>query len=187
MPRVSVITPTWNRHEVLLTRCIPSVQAQTYHDFVHVVVSDGSDYALLEVLPDLLELPEHAGGLGAAARNFGVESTISELVAFLDDDNAFRPNHLAVLVGALDANPQADFAYGRMAYPGSDSVIGCYPPQYGQIDSSMFVCRRKTMELGMWPVPPAGYALDWELIGGWMAKGAQAVFVPEITVDYYRS
>lgn len=173
---------------MLVNRCIPSVQAQSYRDFEHIVVSDGPDPDLRELVPvTLLELPEHIepGYLGARARNAGIEIAGGELLAFLDDDNAFRPNHLAVLVAALDANPDADFSYGRMAYPGSDSVIGCYPPQYGQIDSSMFVCRRKTMDLGTWPVP-ADYALDWQLIGGWMARGARAAFVPEITVDYYR-
>lgn len=188
MPRVSVITPTWQRHEVLLNRCIPSVEAQSYRNFEHIIVSDGPDPALRGLAPLLLELGEHEepGYLGARARNAGIGIANGELLAFLDDDNAFRPNHLATLVAALDANPHADFAYGRMAYPGSDSVVGAYPPQYGQIDSSMFVCHRRTMDLGMWPVP-SGYALDWELIGGWMARGAQAVFVPEITVDYYRS
>jgi len=117
---------------------------------MHVIVSDGPDYALCEILPDLLELPAHAGGLGAAARNYGVEHTESELIAFLDDDNAFRPNHLGLLVGLLDANPDADFAYGRMEYSNGQTSIGAYPPALGQIDASSFVCRRKTMELGMW-------------------------------------
>ncbi len=44
---VSVITPTWNRHDLLLNRCIPSVEAQTYPDIEHIIVSDGPD-------PDLL-------------------------------------------------------------------------------------------------------------------------------------
>jgi len=181
--RVAVITPTWGRHEVLLNRCIPSVQAQTYRDFVHVIVSDGPDPALFAILPDLLELPEHAGGLGAAARNYGVEHTESELIAFLDDDNAFRPNHLALLVGLLDANPTADFAYGRMEYSNGQTSIGAYPPALGQIDASSFVCRRKTMELGMWPLTTE-YALDWVMISGWIAKGAQSVFTPETTLMY---
>ena len=48
VPLVSVITPTWQRHALLLDRCIPSVAAQDYPNVDHVVVSDGPDPALAE-------------------------------------------------------------------------------------------------------------------------------------------
>jgi GT2 family glycosyltransferase len=40
---VTVITPTWQRHEYLFDRCIPSVMNQTYAYTEHIVVSDGPD------------------------------------------------------------------------------------------------------------------------------------------------
>lgn len=206
MPRVAVITPTWQRHDLLLSRCIPSVagirggrgvaaiSGQTFRDFEHVVVSDGPDPLLaytfatnrIAVDPPVryLELSEHAGGLGAAARNFGIDNTDSELVAFLDDDNAYRPRHLEVLIAALDMVPEAAFAYGRLYYPETGQSIGMDPPQVGQIDGSSFVCRRSVFELGRWPITNV-YALDWEMVAGWLAQGAGWIFVPEITLDYY--
>ena len=42
-PLVAVITPTWQRTGLLLSRCIPSVQAQDYPRVEHIVVSDGPD------------------------------------------------------------------------------------------------------------------------------------------------
>jgi len=42
-PLVSVVTPTWQRHRILLERCIPSVQSQDYPNVQHVIVSDGPD------------------------------------------------------------------------------------------------------------------------------------------------
>lgn len=198
MPRVCVVTPTWQRHDLLFTRCLPSVVAQTYQDWEHVVVSDGPDPGLREKVEllnrksdviywpqgRLLELPEHAGGLGAAARNYGIDHSDSELLAFLDDDNAYRPHHLELLIECLDAQPGVDFAYGRLYYPESGTSIGMYPPEVGQIDSSSFVCRRKLFDLARWPVTTT-YALDWELVGAWLAAGAKAAFVPEITLDYW--
>ena len=72
--KVSVITPTWQRAELLTTRCIPSVAAQTVL-VEHVVVSDGPDPALKELLTDCdvvyAEVAEHANdpcNYGARAR-----------------------------------------------------------------------------------------------------------------------
>ena len=48
-PLVSVITPTWQRPE-LLRACIENVRAQVYRPLVHVVVSDGRDDALVAAL-----------------------------------------------------------------------------------------------------------------------------------------
>lgn len=50
-PLVSVLTPTWQRHEFLTTRCLPSVEAQDYPGEVeHIVVCDGPDPDLAGVL-----------------------------------------------------------------------------------------------------------------------------------------
>ena len=50
-PTCSVITSTWQRHEALLQRAIPSVLAQTYPDVRHVIASDGPDDYLADLLP----------------------------------------------------------------------------------------------------------------------------------------
>lgn len=210
MTRVAVITPTWQRHGILAGRCVPSVQAQTYGDLEHVIVSDGPDMylkgAVEQVLPTVdvtpfggprtlmvaglpvrvLEVPDHdpKGWHGARARNYGVVSTTQPLLAFLDDDNAFRPRHLEVLVRALDEHPEADFAHGMLHYPQTGVTIGADPPQVGHIDSSSFVCRRRVFELSMWPLTDQ-YALDWMMIEEWLRQGARSVFVPEVTLDYY--
>jgi len=50
IPRVSVITPTWQRHDLLLSRTVPSVQAQRYPSVEHIIVSDGPDPELKDKL-----------------------------------------------------------------------------------------------------------------------------------------
>lgn len=197
MPRVSVVTPTWHRYDELFDRCLPSVAAQTYRDHEHVVVSDGPDYALDTLVAEeaangglkatrFLSVPDHdpRGWNGARARNHGVDSTDSELLAFLDDDNAYRRHHLELLIAALDVHPEALFAYGKLHYPQTGMTIGVYPPTMNQIDSSSFVCRREAFDLGRWPLTTA-YALDWQMLAGWIAQGAKSVFIPVVTLDYY--
>lgn len=41
-PKISIITPTYNRSDILLDRCVKSVRDQTYQNYEHIIVSDGS-------------------------------------------------------------------------------------------------------------------------------------------------
>lgn len=189
--KISVITPTWQRHHLLLQRCIPSVLAQTVA-VEHVVVSDGPDPTLREHLTNIpvvyAEVAEHADdpcNYGARARNRGLEVASGDLIAYLDDDNAFMPNHVQLLAEALTDHPDRDFAYSRMFRHGLGDVIGSEPPGYGQIDSSILMHRKDgPAQFGLWPVP-APYEVDWEFVHAWLTAGATWLFVPEVTVDYY--
>ena len=198
IPLVSVVTPTWQRHEVLISRCIPSVQAQTYPDVEHVVVSDGPDPdlgKLLDGLPVVYgEVGQHDDNpwnFGSHARNHALGLASGELVAYLDDDNAWRPDHLQRLVEAMLANPSADFGYSRMHLHPHGYDVGSAPPAYGQLDSSLLMHRRGLPErLGRWPAPgsPNGgdpHAPDWGVVARWLEGGASWVFVDAVTVDYY--
>lgn len=189
---ISVITPTWNRHQLLLERCIPSVASQTI-PVNHIISSDGPDPVLRELLSGLpvtyVEAPEHSSdkpNVGARARNYGLEYAIdSTYIAYLDDDNAYRPDHVHLLSEALRQNPEADFAYSRMIRHGLGDEVGSEPPSFGTIDSSLIMHRRDThLKFGWWPVP-SRYEVDWQLIQTWLINGARWVFVPTITVDYY--
>jgi glycosyltransferase involved in cell wall biosynthesis len=42
MPKFSIITPTYNRADGRLQRCMTSVLAQVYDDYEHIIVDDGS-------------------------------------------------------------------------------------------------------------------------------------------------
>lgn len=192
MLTITVITPTWQRHQLLLARCIPSVANQTIEAEVdHIVVSDGPDPTLRDLLAEspvtYLEVEEHhedAHNVGGWARNHGLAHANGDLVAYLDDDNAFRPNHLEVLALAM-LNSNVDFAYSRMERHVLGDVVGSAPPEYGCIDSSIIMHRQGTPnDYGWWPAP-SEYHIDWQLIEGWLSRGATWTFVPEITVDYY--
>lgn len=191
-PLVSVVTPTWQRRDVLVDRCVPSVRAQTYPHLEHVIVSDGPDDKLADLLPDddriaVWELDTHDVGArwGHWARLAGISEARGELIAYLDDDNAFRPQHLALLVAALEDNPGADFAFSRMLVHAGPTTyeVGSNPPTYGQVDTSIIVHRRGLLDRETWR--PSLPTIDWDLVRRWMVAGADWVFVPEVTVDYY--
>lgn len=203
---VSVITPTWQRHDALLDRCMPSVFSQTYPAVEHVIVSDGPDRKCAErVSLDLWRRPlktrpvqfdalfEHIDGAvdyGSRARNRAIGLAEGEFIAYLDDDNAYRQEHVRLLVDALLANPAADFAYSRMQVHPTGQLIGSEPPAYGQVDTSLLMHRAGVPQrLGWWPLPADlqgdKHAPDWGVVERWLNAGARWVHVPQVTVDYW--
>jgi len=188
-PRISVITPTWQRRELLTGRCIPSVLAQDYDgEIEHVIVSDGPDEALAG-MPGITFLSEHraAPNRGIWARIAGTRLATGDLIAYLDDDNAWRPDHLRLLAGAIERE-DASFACSRAACSNGNGCrweIGCAPPVFGQVDTSLIVHRRGLLETADWE--PSGRPADWHLVDRWLAAGARWAFVPKITMDYFAS
>ena len=190
-PSVDVVTPTWARHDLLLSRCIPSVAAQDYPDIRHTVVSDGPDPELREKLDGLPvrfeELPEHPpeAQWGHHARLHGIDLAKGDYIAYLDDDNSWRPDHVRLLVRALEETG-AGFAYGKMHVHGrGEYLIGTDPPAEGQIDTSMIIHRRELRDLATWRWHAGIPTIDWDLVSRWMAAGATWVRVPHVTADYY--
>jgi cellulose synthase/poly-beta-1,6-N-acetylglucosamine synthase-like glycosyltransferase len=101
-PLVSVVIPTRDR-AVMLDDALASVGRQTYARWEAVVVNDGGARvalpAALAARIALIEFPEARGV--ARARNEALRAAQGEVIAFLDDDDIFLPEHLATLVGAL--------------------------------------------------------------------------------------
>ena len=109
MPRVSVVTPVRNGGR-LLAAALRSIDRQTYEDWEHVVVDDGSTDGTADVLA-AWESPKHRlvrfdepRGV-AEAINAGLQIAQGELVARLDADDVALPTRLARQVGALDRRP----------------------------------------------------------------------------------
>jgi hypothetical protein len=112
--KLSIITATYHRAKMLASRALPSVMAQTCHDFEWVVINDGGDEvtrALIESL-DLpfplvyRDMPHPAQGFGLChARNLGLEVARGERIAYLDDDNALEPEFVAAMIQLFEAQP----------------------------------------------------------------------------------
>lgn len=104
---VSIIIPTHNRAG-FLPRSIDSVLAQTYTNLELIVVDDGSTDATPALLATygkaLISLRQENRG-PAAARNAGIRAASHSLLAFLDSDDQFAKNKLALQVAAMEAQP----------------------------------------------------------------------------------
>jgi glycosyltransferase involved in cell wall biosynthesis len=109
-PKIAVITRTKNR-SILLRRAIESVEAQTYDNYIHVIVNDGGDKKAIEDL--LAEYPaerrkvvHNKKTLGLTrALNVGIQAVSSEYIAMLDDDDSLHKDRLKDAVEYLDKHP----------------------------------------------------------------------------------
>lgn len=107
-PLVSIIVPAYNVAEYI-AEALDSALAQTFRDFEIIVVNDGSpDTTQLEkVLTDyydkIIYIVQENGG-AAAARNSAIAAARGSLLAFLDGDDVWYPEKLAVQTDFLRKN-----------------------------------------------------------------------------------
>ncbi|KLI65041.1 glycosyltransferase family A protein [Aurantiacibacter marinus] len=110
-PRVAVIVPAYGVAH-LVGEALASVQAQTMDDWECVVVDDGApDDVAGAVAPFLADsritfIETENGGV-SAARNRAIAHTSAPLVTLLDGDDMLRPDYLATMTAALEAEPDA--------------------------------------------------------------------------------
>jgi glycosyltransferase involved in cell wall biosynthesis len=193
-PLVSIVTPTWARRSLLLSRCVPSVQAQAHPHVEHVIVSDGPD-AILRDHFARWEPPRHPVRFaeldahdpephyGWRAQLRALELAGGDYIGYCDDDDALRPGHCSLMAAALDADPGAGFAVSRMTVhsPAGDSVVGWGPLGFGNVGSPMICHRREILGFATWR--PVGLGEDWDLVERWLKAGIRDVYVAAETCD----
>lgn len=111
-PSFSVIVTTRDR-PVLLHRALASVAAQRLAPREVIVADDGDRPAEPEGLADgLLEVRvlSSSARQAAATRNLAARAARGEVLAFLDDDDRWLPDHLAGLATAF-ADPAVEIAF----------------------------------------------------------------------------
>lgn len=92
---VAVVVPTIPGREPLLARAVASVERQFRR-------------------PDQLVVELDSARTGAAAtRNRALAKVSADVVAFLDDDDELRRNHVSALMHVLEREPDVDLVYPR--------------------------------------------------------------------------
>jgi len=112
-PLVSVIIPTYNRAH-LIAQAVDSVLQQTYSNVEIIVVDDGSTDDTATVMENYAERvsyvrQENAGS--AAARNRGLAMARGDYIAFLDSDDLFLSEKLAIQVDYMQQHPHIGMTF----------------------------------------------------------------------------
>lgn len=207
-PQVSIITSTYNR-SAMLRRAIDSVRAQrgfddwemcivgdcTPDDSAAVVASYGDSRLRFYNLP--VKSPPRAHG--AIAKNHGVfQMARAPYIAYLDDDDEYRPDFLRVMMGAVARHPAQPVFYCRcrwVDYRTGRRILGNpFQPwlnrwsrekllRYNFIASDNVVHTKSLIaEVGGWN--PEDYFDDYDL---WKRMSAKCDFhyVNRALVDFY--
>jgi glycosyltransferase involved in cell wall biosynthesis len=125
--RVSVVMPAYNAAATLVAS-MRSVLAQTHGEVELLVIDDCSTDATWELAreaaihdPRVRPIRAQANGGVAAARNAGIEAATGSHVAFLDSDDRWHPQKLAIQLAAMAAQgaPVSYTAYERVSEQGA--------------------------------------------------------------------
>lgn len=134
-PLVSIITPLYNGQE-FIGQSIESALAQTYRNFELLIINDGSKDGSYEAVspylkdPRLIYIERENGGVGAA-RNTALARASGKYIAFLDQDDLWTTDKLAVQVPVLEQNPDIALVYSNQDFIGDDNKIIDYPWETG--------------------------------------------------------
>jgi glycosyltransferase involved in cell wall biosynthesis len=113
---ISVIIPVYNSAQYL-TEALLSIQAQSVAASEIILVDDGStdDCAALikNAFPAVKYYYQDNAGTGAA-RNRGVETATGNFLAFLDADDFWLENKLALQMAAFRDFPDTDAVFGQV-------------------------------------------------------------------------
>jgi glycosyltransferase involved in cell wall biosynthesis len=127
-PMVSVIIPAYNT-AAFIAETLDSVFSQTFTEFEVILINDGSpDTSKLEQVlapyrERIIYLKQDNRGPGAA-RNLGIRYARSEYIAFLDGDDSWLPEYLAVQMKLFEETPSLDLIYLDAQLIGDPSVAG---------------------------------------------------------------
>jgi glycosyltransferase involved in cell wall biosynthesis len=191
-PRVAVVIPCYNDGGFLL-ETLESVREQEPCETV--VVDDGStDERTLDVLANVREsgvrvVTQPNQGL-SVARMTGVRHTSAQYVHPLDSDDRLAPGALKRLADALDAQPQADLAWGdyfcfgafSCRVPGARSLDPWRITYLNEIVGTTMVRRSALAAVGGWDMGSGSE--DWDLWMKLAEAGAQGLYVPAVTLHY---
>lgn len=187
-PTVSVIIPTYNRAD-LIERAVRSVLDQTFTDLECLVVDDGSTDETVSVVrsidDDRVTVIEHGeNGGAAAARNAGIDASSGEYLAFLDDDDVWRPEKLAKQIDLLESAPDSvGLVYCWMDYYDDDSLVTAYRPEL-RGDIFLDVLDKQRIGNSSTLVAPAHVVTD---VGGFdesILRGDDGDFIRRVALDY---
>jgi glycosyltransferase involved in cell wall biosynthesis len=199
-PRVSIVTATYNRSRVL-RQTITSVIAQRFTDWELMVVGDACTDDTAEVVASFRDprirfhsLPRNVGEQ-SGPNNAGVAATTGDLIAFLNHDDLWFPDHLELLVAARDTGSE-DLVFSLMSViiPGQPAVLsnvapaGRYEPHVVVPASAWLLTRTLWNRVGPWRSFRQCYqapSQEW-LMRAWRG-GALMRMVPSMTVIAFPS
>lgn len=126
MTLISVIIPLYNK-DFSISNTLSSVLSQTYSKFEIIIINDGSTDSSIDRVKQFsdsrIQLFNQENKGAAMARNLGIEKAKGELIAFLDADDYWFPNHLEEIVRLYNDYPNCGIYCSRYSMKISKNKI----------------------------------------------------------------
>lgn len=124
---ISIIIPVYNA-EKYITKCIKSIQEQSFKDYELILINDGSTDKTLDVIQKMGKLPQKTkiitiknSGVGVA-RNTGLQYAMGNYITFIDSDDYIEKDYLESLYQNA-TKYKADIAAGNFFYVRNNEKI----------------------------------------------------------------
>lgn len=111
---ITVVVPSYNSASTI-RQCLDSVFSQTFQDFEILIIDDGSTDQSAEMIEGIMRRPECSGKLKlvkqanagpSAARNKGIAMARGKFLAFLDADDYWASDKLALQMKYIALHPE---------------------------------------------------------------------------------
>ena len=190
---ISIIMSTFNRPELCL-RAVRSVVAQTFTNWMLYIVGD--QCPALDALMDHEPIMHSekirywnlitGGKDGAVPKNYAAKLlATSNYIAYLDDDNYWKPNHLETLYATLTSDPELGFVYSSFETEGLTVLCGEPVRKYRVDTSAVLHVASLFSKFGYWRTQKdVGYANDWEIVHRWKRGGIKHAATRLATLCY---
>jgi teichuronic acid biosynthesis glycosyltransferase TuaG len=197
-PRVSIVTPVWNA-AATLAAAVASARAQTLADWEMLIVDDGSTDGSRALAEDLaardprLRVLGHAERRGAAAaRNAAIRAARGRFLGFLDADDLWHPQKLAVQVGYMERAgvPFSFAAVRRIDEAGRPLGVLSVPPRVDHarlLRGNVIPCQTAAFDrahYGAVEMPDLPRRQDYGLWLTLLARGGEAHGLQEVLADW---
>jgi O-antigen biosynthesis protein len=196
-PRFSILTPVYETPAEVLEKMLRSVRRQSYGDWELCLVDDGSRQPHVRRILDAardrdprIRVSYREANQGIVpTSNHALEMAAGEFVALLDHDDLLHPDALTHVAEALDATPDADYAYtdedkvdlrGRHSSP---FVKPDWSPE--RLRTQMYTCHLSVLrrslvdEVGGFD-PAFEGSQDWDLVLRVSERARAVVHVPRV-------
>jgi len=192
-PLVSVIMPVYNG-EAFLREAVESICCQRYARVEIIVVADGStdgSASLAESLGPPVRLVRQPHRGLPAAHNRGVAAAGGELMAFLDCDDLWTEDKLAIQLAILREHPGIDIILGHtrrmwMAAGGDGTLVRRLSDPTLALSLGAALIRRAVFDTVGRFDEATTHSHDWDWLMRARELGVSVVVHPDVTMLYRR-
>lgn len=191
MTLVSIVVPTFpGREELLVERCLPSIENQTWPSVQIVIVSDRNPRITGDVEhwtragATLVQINESwrnsvtEASIGAVPWYVGSLLALGEFVGFCGDDDELLPDHAERHIAAM-READAHFSVSQIEFRAGGvpqfNVGDAF--QHGRLDATGIMCHKDALQVANWTANGEN-AADWRLVRDWVNAGLHGTILP---------